>query len=114
MRVGKNNINADCKLRGQIISTTKEENDLGVIFTEKIFYSINCSISCKSANKVIGLIGRNLLNKSEDMMIIIYATLIRPILDYCIPVWKPHYKKNILQLEKIQKYLLKWYQVIKS
>ena len=37
------------------------------------------------------------------MMLIMYKTLVRPILDYCIPVWKPHNKKDILQLEKIQK-----------
>ena len=52
---------------------------------------------------MIGLIRRNLLNKSEDMMLIMYKTLVRPIIDYCIPVWKPHYKKDIVQLERIQK-----------
>ena len=36
-------------------------------------------------------------------MLIMYKTLVRPMLDYCIPVWKPHYKKYITQLEKILK-----------
>ena len=103
MHIGKSNIKAEYKLLNQKISITKEEKDLGVIFTEKFFSSANCSKSSKSANKVIGLIRRNIINKSEDEMLIMYKTLIRSILDYCIPVWKPHYKKDITQLEKIQK-----------
>ena len=45
----------------------------------------------------MGLIRRNILNKSEEMMLIMYKTLVRPIIDYCVPVWKPHYKKDILR-----------------
>ena len=33
----------------------------------------------------------------------LYKTLIRPILDYCVPVWRPHAKKAILTLEKVLK-----------
>ena len=46
-------------------------------------------------------------------MLIMYKTLVRPIIDYCVPVWKPHYKNDILRLDKIQNDLLKWYQTVK-
>ena len=36
-------------------------------------------------------------------MLILYKTLVRPILDYCIPVWRPNTKKDIIKLEKVQK-----------
>ena len=36
-------------------------------------------------------------------MLILYKTLVRPILDYCIPVWRPYLRKDINKLEKKQK-----------
>ena len=36
-------------------------------------------------------------------MLMLYKTLIRPILEYCVSVWRPHAKKDVLTLEKIQK-----------
>src|SRR6267154_1996289 len=83
MHFGKKNANTKYKLLNKDVQVTREENDLRVVFTEKIFSSVNCSRVCKSANKVIDLIRRNLLNKSEDMILIMYKTLVRPIIDYC-------------------------------
>ena len=36
-------------------------------------------------------------------MLILYKTLVRLTLDYCIPVWRPYLRKDINQLERIQK-----------
>ena len=36
-------------------------------------------------------------------MLTLYKTLIRPILDYCIPAWRPYFKRDIEKLEKVQK-----------
>ena len=52
---------------------------------------------------MLGLIKRNITNKNAKVMMTLYKTLVRPVLDYCIPVWKPHTNKNSLQIEKIQK-----------
>ena len=49
------------------------------------------------------MIRRNITNRSSEGMLILYKTLVRPILDYCIPVWRPHAKKDIFKLEKVQK-----------
>ena len=36
-------------------------------------------------------------------MLIVYKTLISPVLDYCVPVWRPCRKKDMLKVEKVQK-----------
>ena len=36
-------------------------------------------------------------------MLPLYKSLVRPHLDYCIPVWRPHLKKDIALLENVQK-----------
>jgi len=61
------------------------------------------ALASKSANKIIGLIKRNLSNRSSEGMIILYKSLVRPVLDYCIQVWRPYRKKDIDKLEKVQK-----------
>ena len=46
---------------------------------------------------------RKVANKSMERMLILYKTLVRPILDYCIPVWRPYLRKDINKLKRIQK-----------
>ena len=47
-------------------------------------------------------------------MMILYKTLVRPKLDYCIPVWKPYTRKDVNSLEKVQKRFTKMIHGCKS
>ena len=49
------------------------------------------------------MIRRNIVNRSSEGLLILFKTLVRPILDYCIPVCRPYRNKDILKLEKVQK-----------
>ena len=53
--------------------------------------------------QVKGLIKRNISDRSVDGMLILYKTLVRPIIDYNIPAWRPYLQKDITLLEKVQK-----------
>src|SRR2546425_10441194 len=57
----------------------------------------------KSASKITGLIRRKISNKSKEGMLILYKTLVRPIVDYCTPVWRPYLRKDVNKIEKVQK-----------
>ena len=106
MHIGNRNQKAEYKLLGQMIQETKEEKDLGVIFSDTYKPTTNyCKVS-KAANKIVGLIRRYIINKTEEEMLILYKTLVRSTLDYCIPVWRPYLRKDIKQ-ERIQKRLTK-------
>ena len=103
MHLGNRNQKAEYKLLGQMIQETKEEKDVGVIFSDTFKPTTNCGKASKAANKIVGQIRRNIINKTEEEMLILYETLVRPTLDYCIPVWRPYLRKDIKQLERIQK-----------
>ena len=49
------------------------------------------------------MIKRNISDRSAEGMMILYKTLVRPIIDYCIPAWRPYLQKDITLLERIQK-----------
>ena len=90
-------------LIGQQIPITNEKKDLGVYFNETFKPNCNCNRVGKAANKVVGMIRRNISNRSSEGMMILYKSLVRSILDYCIQVWRPYTKKDIMILEKVQK-----------
>ena len=103
IHVGKRNFREKYKLNDQVIEEVKEEKDLGVCITENLKPTLKCDRVGKSASKIIGLINRNIVNKSKEGMLILYKTLARPIIDYCIPFWRPYTKRDIAKLEKVQK-----------
>jgi len=49
------------------------------------------------------MIRRNIKYKNKEGMMILYKTLVRPTLDYCVPVWRPYNKKDIAKIERVQK-----------
>ena len=59
------------------------------------------------ANKMIAWISRNIICKSKDVMVLIYRSLIRPHLEYCVQAWSPNPRFGnwglILSIEKVQR-----------
>ena len=51
---------------------------------------------------MLGLIKRAVKYKTPDLMVRLYKSLVRPHLEYCAPVWSPHYRKDKVHLEKVQ------------
>ena len=42
-------------------------------------------------------------NRSKDIMLPPYKSMVRPHLGYCIQAWKPHLRKDVEKLEKVQR-----------
>lgn len=55
------------------------------------------------ANKVQGLIKRNLWNCPKSVKETVYMTLVRPKLQYACSAWDPHYQKDRAALERVQR-----------
>ena len=65
--------------------------------------SEQCGIAAANGNQILGLIRRNLVYKEKELIILLYKTIVRPRLEYCIQVWRPHHKKDIDMLERVQR-----------
>ena len=73
------------------------------MITKDLKCSKPCLNAAKAANKIIGMIKRTLTCKSEEIILQLYKSLVRPRLEYCIQASFPHWWKDIDLLEKVQR-----------
>ena len=55
------------------------------------------------ANQRVGMIKRSFSKLSCKSLLILYKSLVRPILEYCSSIWYPLYKTDMLEIEKVQR-----------
>ena len=103
MHLGKNNLQTNYQLGGKDLGITYEEKDLGVIFDDTFKVGNQCLKAAKKGNKTLGMIKRTFACRSKNIMVKLYKSLVRPKLEYCVQAWRPHFKKDIEVLEKVQR-----------
>ena len=86
-------------MNGKQLAKIKQEKDLGVVISSDLKPSKQCSEVVKTANKLIGFIGRSFEFRTEEIILNLYNALVRPHLEYCVQCWSPYYKKDIEKLE---------------
>ena len=81
---------------------------LGVLLSPSLSWSLHISTICSKARKILGLIFRHFYHFSTPVTILrLYTTLVRPILEYCSPVWSPTSVSLSRSLESIQSFVTK-------
>ena len=94
-------------LDGVILENIEEEKDLGIYINNDLSWGNNIRMNIKSANRAIGWISRNVIDRDPYVLRNIYKSLIRPKLETCVQLWNPaacHGNWSlILELESIQR-----------
>jgi len=103
MHVAFNNKQAKYDMNNIQLECVSEENDLGVIITGDLKWEKQCSEAVKKANRMLGMIKRNFVDRSKDTIISLYKSLVRPNLEYCCQIWSPYYKKDMKLIEVVQR-----------
>ena len=95
--------NFSYQLMGSELSMTDQERDFGVLVDSLMKVSTQCAAAVKKANSMLGIIKKGIENKIANIIMALYKMLVRQHLEYCIQFWSPHLKKDIVELEKVQK-----------
>jgi ribonucleases P/MRP protein subunit RPP40 len=103
MHIGSNNLKVDYVLDGIKLGVIEEEKDLGVFLCSDFKVGKQCRTAASKGNQILGMIRRNFTNRSKRIMSILYKSLVRPHLEYCIQAWRPHLVKDITLLERVQR-----------
>lgn len=95
-------------LDGKALELVNAYKYLGVWITNDLNWTKQIEENCKKANQKMGILYRRFYQYcSTDVLKCLYVALVRPQLEYAVPVWDPHLAKHIELLEKVQKFALK-------
>ena len=103
MHFGFANEGMEVRLGDKVLGAQKSERDLGVIMQSDLKVDKQCSKAANEVNKRLGMINRNFKCKERKVILPLYKSIVRPHLDYCVQAWRPHYRKDIDKLEKVQR-----------
>ena len=112
MYLGYDNGKYEYNLNGTTLLETTEERDLGVLIDKKLKFSSHIKGIVGKANRMIGLIKISFESIDKEMFLTLYKTLIRPLLEYCVHAWSPHYETDITLLENVQRRATKMVRVL--
>ena len=87
---------------GEELKVVTKERDLGILITNDLKCSNQCSQVYSRASRMLGMIGRTITSRSRDILVNLYKSLVRSHLEYCSPAWSPYYGKDKELLERVQ------------
>ena len=79
------------------------EKDLGINIDDQLNFKKHISIIVNKATRIMAVVRKTFDYMDEDIFKLIFKSLIRPHLEYGAPVWSPHHKYLIEQIEKVQR-----------
>jgi len=102
MHIGHSNLGYKYLMDNQYLQEVSDEKDLGIMITSDLKSAAQVVEASKKANRSLGMISCTIKYKSKSVLLSLYKSLVRPHLEYCTPVWSPHYVKDKHMLEKVQ------------
>ena len=89
MLLGKNHYNREFNLPSsrEPLRIVTQEKDLGVIFDDKLSFTIHIMEQVNKANRIMGAIRRSFTDLNSDNFRNLFTTMIRPHLEYAAAVW---------------------------
>ena len=93
----------DYLLNGNVLDETVLEKDLGVYVTPDWKSAAHVAKVASKANQMVGRINRAFNYMNVEMFKAVYPGMIRSHMEYAVQTWSPHYAKDILLLEKVQR-----------
>ena len=107
LNLGKGNEGYDYIMQvgdsSSVIAKVAEERDLGLICDSDLNFTRRINDCIRKANQRVGLIRRGFMYLDEKSFLMLYKTLVRPILEYCSSVWYPMFKRDSEALKRVHR-----------
>lgn len=104
-----NKIVGDYTIENEVLKRCNVVKDLGVMFDDKLTFRAHYDHITKRANQLLGFVFRSTKGfKKPQSIIYLFNTLVRSILEYGSPIWSPHYKVHVDEIERVQKKCLRF------
>ena len=85
------------------LDITIAEKDLGIIIDPNLSFDTHINEIVKKCNRLSGMLIRTMTNLTPKIMIPLFKSLVRPVLEYGNSVWNPFLRKHIDLIEGVQR-----------
>ena len=85
-----------------LIEKSLVERDLGLMVSSDLKWVTQVDKATKAAKTIIAQIKNSFSYFDAELLRLLYVSLVRPHLEFAVPVWNPYLKKDIEKLEDIQ------------
>ena len=73
-----------------------------MLIDDELAFAAHINMIVAKANRTLGVIKRKFRHLYTESFITLYKVKVRSVLEYASLVWKPHFKKDINKLERVQ------------
>ena len=98
----------DYSLHNQTLENVQLAKYLSIAISDNMDWGQHISEISSKATKALGFFRRNLAFAPRRSKEIAYKSLVRPKLEYAVPIWRPYSKLQIYQVEKLQRTTAHW------
>ena len=103
LHIGNTPYTGNYALDGIQLELLDNYRDLGIQIDSKLKFHIHTDTVVKKAYRVLGLIRKSFECKDYDVMVKLYKSLVRPIIEYNNVLWGPFYVSDNQKIERIQR-----------
>ena len=90
-------------MNGSVLTVTNDITYLGCGAKHKLQWDSQVNKMCAKSQRLLGFLRRNMYGCPAAIKERTYMILVRPLVEYFSPVWSPHLKKNINNVERVQR-----------
>jgi len=103
LHIGPNNDSHDYMLNSCLLPNLTAIDDLGVYIDKNLRFSDHYACIVAKAHQRASLILRCFRTRDPQILYKAFVTYVRPLIEYCSPVWCPVYKTDVDMFEKVQR-----------
>ena len=85
------------------LEATTCEKDIGVHVDDNLSFKDHVYTKIKKANAVMGIIRRTCDYLDQNLFLLLFKSLVRPLIEPSVEVWAPYKKTDIAELERVQR-----------
>ncbi len=104
LHLGIRNPMVDYQIASHTLESKNTISDLGITISRNFKFSAHCNSISKKAMQRCALLFRVFHTRNLSSLVRSYKAYVRPILEYGSCIWNPYLKKDVIRLEKVQRY----------
>ena len=104
-RKGISILSPSYKIQNVTLDVVQSYKYLGIIISSNLKWGDHVKHITSRTSRLLGFIRRLVRCNNADILVKLYTTLCRPILEYGFPAWMPYQAGHLKDIEKIQKRL---------